>query len=219
MQKATIWSKLSAILWAFQGLFFLNRNAIICQLTNCALFVARCSRRDSACQVSPLRSFSVCKQFQNCYRRLQGFRRNLIQGWRWREPAQPIGRRFRAEDYSLFTERLTITGGCGGAGWAEDPWLNRSVVCRIILYRIPVCFCGQRASRDDLCICLCRILAGGCKGWSDGGWGGRWGSRIWFNQNLILQLNFVPGEEDVRQKRININNVFPSTLRVLNHPN
>lgn len=51
------------------------------------------------------------------------------------------------------------------------------------------------------------------------GVGGWWGSRIWFNQNLILQLNFVPGEEDVRQKRININNVFPSTLRVLNHPN
>lgn len=164
----------------FKDFFFLNRNAIIRQLTNCALFVARCSRRDSACQVSPLRSFSVCKQFQNCYRRLQGFRRNLIQGWRWREPAQPIRRRFRAEDYSVFTERLTITGGCGGAGRAEDPWLNRRAVCCIILYRIPVCFCGQHASWDDLCICLCRILAGGCKGWSDGGCGGMVGV-----QNLV----------------------------------
>lgn len=42
---------------------------------------------------------------------------------------------------------------------------------------------------------------------------GRRGYRIWFNRNLILQLNFVPGEEDVRQKRININNMFPSTLK------
>lgn len=44
------------------------------------------------------------------------------------------------------------------------------------------------------------------------------GSRIWFNHDLILQLNFVPGEEDVRQKRINMKNMFPYVCPVCDNP-
>ena len=68
----------------------------------------------------------------------------------------------------------------------------------------------------SICAEVCKILLEVAVG-KGGGMGG--GSRIWFSHNLILQLNFVPGEEDVRQKRININNMFQSTLYVLNHPN
>lgn len=48
--------------------------------------------------------------------------------------------------------------------------------------------------------------------------GGAGGSRIWFNHDLILQLNFVPGEEDVRQKRINLMNMFPYVCPVRDNP-
>lgn len=65
----------------------------------------------------------------------------------------------------------------------------------------------------SVCAGVCGFLLEVAKGGAAGG------SRIWFKHNLILQLNFVPGEEDVRQKRINIKNMFPSTPYVLNHPN
>lgn len=212
-EKAAI----SSILIGFQRLFF-NRTATIRQLTNSALFVVRCPRRNGACQVS----LSVALVFVNSLRTRIGDCRDssiisLYQVQGWREPAQPIGGRFTVEDYSVVAERLTIIGGCGGARLSEDLRLNRTVVYRIILYMIPVCFCGQPASWDDLCVCLCRslqIFAGGNEGWS--GVGG--GSGIWFNHDLILQLNFVPGEEDVRQKRINMKNMFPYVCPVHDNP-
>lgn len=65
----------------------------------------------------------------------------------------------------------------------------------------------------SVCAEVCRFLLETAKG----GAGGE--SRIWFNCDLILQLNFASGqEEDVRQKQININ-MFPSTQYVLNNPN
>lgn len=58
---------ISSILTGFQRLFF-NRNATIRQLTNCALFVVHCPRRNGACQVS----LSVALVFVNSLRTLIG---------------------------------------------------------------------------------------------------------------------------------------------------
>lgn len=65
----------------------------------------------------------------------------------------------------------------------------------------------------SVCAGVCRFLLEVTKGGTAGG-----GSRMWFNHDLILQLNLMHGEEDVRQMRINIKNMFPYVCLVCDKP-
>lgn len=150
---------------------------------------AYCPRCHSACQVFPLCSFVVCKQFENSYLRQQGFLHNLSQDQCWCKPTQPI-RVVRRQNE--FTVHKTTNTNCWmlwqqpfrGPGAKPSSFIHSNASYE--------CFSGQWASWGDLCICLFHsppILAGGSQG------------HFLESYLFIYLLFFLPGEKwkDVRQ--------------------